>query len=530
MRRRDFLYSTGALASLAWKRGALGAFSLSGSTGNRAAGKMIGMYVHQHWPYKHPYAARTWTVEDYRGYADGLTKLGYNMMMIWPLIETMPQPLTPSDRENLEKIGKVIDVLHREFKMQAYIALCPNVGAKNEEASKYEFQKRHFFYCDMRVNPGDPVALAQMIRWREELFRPLAQMDGLLIADSDPGGYPGSNNAEFANLIGEHRKMMDRLRPGIELLYFMHVGWDAYCRLYQTGDAGDHGWGTPEEADDVLKRLKKLDLHPWSITTHTSGEAPNGTTLKFAEKFGMAATAVSFNYGAIEYEPSFPMTNFGGDAAFRAGETGAPGGTIANGQTHCVQLPNTFAFARGATGKTQPTEADYVQFADDLIPGQGQLIVQGWQGLVGADTGRMRAVAAKLESLPAEKLAAGRLRGLLFGDSQRFISDLAMELRVKAAYGDFIAASRSGSEVRRPFGEFVTAAEAWQARHGYECAWRWPDLKEELAKLKSPVIQSVIDEKGEGATPYDRVADRLRKMETYTPRLIAAMKTKVKTA
>ena len=96
--------------------------------------------------------------------------------------------------------------------------------------------------------------------------------------------------------------------------------------------------------------------------------------------------------------------------------------------------------------------------------------------------------------------------------------------------GDFIAASRSGSEVRRPFGEFVTAAEAWQARHGYECAWRWPDLKEELAKLKSPVIQSVIDEKGEGATPYDRVADRLRKMETYTPRLIAAMKTKVETA
>jgi hypothetical protein len=271
--------------------------------------------------------------------------------------------------------------------------------------------------------------------------------------------------------------------------------------------------------------VKKLNPKPWSITTHTAGEAPNGTTLKLAEKFGLAATAVSFNYGAIEYEPSFPMTNFGGDVAFRAGQSGAPGGTIANGQTHCVQLPNTFAFARGAIGKPMPAEEDYVEFGDNLIPGQGHLIVQGWKALVGADAGAMRAVAAQLEALPAEKLTPGRLKGLLFGDSQRFIVDLAMELRLKAAYCDFLAASQSGLDINRPFREFVEAAETWQARHGYECAWRWPDLKEELEKMKSPAIHAVIDEKGTGVTPYDQIADRLRKMETYTPRLIQAMKT-----
>jgi hypothetical protein len=317
------------MAGFALQPEGFAAFSGVDAKRNSATAKIVGVYVHQHWPYNHPYAARTWTVDDYRGYADGIKKLGYNMIMIWPVLETMPDPLTPSDQENLDKIARVIDVLHQEFQMQAYIALCPNVGARNEEAAKYEFQKRHFFYCDMLVNPGDPAALARMIKWREELFRPLAKMDGLLIADSDPGGYPGSNNAEFVDLIAQHRKMLDRLRPGVELLYFMHVGWDAYCRLYQTGDAGDHGWGTPAEADEVLTRLKKLDLEPWSITTHTVGEAPNGTNLEMAEKFGMAATAVSFNYGAIEFGPSFPMTNFGGDVAFRAGQSGAPGGTIA---------------------------------------------------------------------------------------------------------------------------------------------------------------------------------------------------------
>ena len=188
----------------------------------------------------------------------------------------------------------------------------------------------------------------------ERIILPLAQMDGLLIADSDPGGYPGSSNAEFVNLIAEHRKMLNRLRPGIDLLYFMHVGWDAYCRLYQSGDAGDHGWGTPAEAEDVLDRLKKLDLGPWRITTHTVGEAPNGTTLKMAEKFGMAATAVSFNYGAIEFEPSFPMTNFGGDMAFRAGKSGAPGGTIANGQNSLCATPEYICIRPGRYRQVVP--------------------------------------------------------------------------------------------------------------------------------------------------------------------------------
>lgn len=58
---------------------------------------MIGMYVHQHWSYNHPYAARTWTLEDWKGYLDGLKKLGFNTVLIWPVLETMPDPLTKSD-------------------------------------------------------------------------------------------------------------------------------------------------------------------------------------------------------------------------------------------------------------------------------------------------------------------------------------------------------------------------------------------------------------------------------------------------
>ena len=89
------------------------------------------------------------------------------------------------------------------------------------------------------------------------------------------------------------------------------------------------------------------------------------------------------------------MTNFGGKAAYEGGSEPGPRGVMGNAQTHCVQLPNTFAFSRGAEGKSL-TEADYVLFANDLIPGRGRLIVNGWQALSGKDPIKMRGAAKEL--------------------------------------------------------------------------------------------------------------------------------------
>ena len=188
MKRRGFLGLMGGLVGSTARPGLYHALLAEGERPGAAEG-IIGMYVHQHWPYNHPYSARTWTVEDYKGYADGLTKLGYNTLMIWPLLETTPSPLTPSDRANLEKIAQVIYMLHHDFKMRVWLALCPNVAANDKEAAKYSFARRHFFYCDTRVNPADPAAMRKMIAWRAELLRPLAKIDGIAIIDSDPGGY-----------------------------------------------------------------------------------------------------------------------------------------------------------------------------------------------------------------------------------------------------------------------------------------------------------------------------------------------------
>jgi hypothetical protein len=217
---------------------------------HKLPGGIIGMYIHQHWPYKHPHAARTWTLENYRGYCGDLKELGFNTIMIWPVLETIPDPPTPSDEANLKKIEAVIRMLQRDLGMRAYIVLCPNVAAKNPEASRASFETRHFFWCDTRVNPADGLAVGKMMAHRERLLSSLAAMDGLVIIDSDPGGYPGSNNREFVDLLIERRELMNRLRPGIELDYWIHVGWPGYSRWYQTGK---FRWNMEEEYVEALR-------------------------------------------------------------------------------------------------------------------------------------------------------------------------------------------------------------------------------------------------------------------------------------
>jgi hypothetical protein len=481
---------------------------------------VVGMYVHQHWPYNHPYAARTWTLEDWRGFAGGLKQLGYNTILIWPMLETMPDPLTPSDRASLEKHARVIDMLHHELGMHVMIVLCPNIIA-NEKAGEATYETRHYYYSDQRINPADEVAMGKMIAWREKLFRYLAPADAVAIIDCDPGGYAGSTDTEFVNLLGEHRKMLDRVRPGIELDYWVLWGWEAWSRFYATGKLRKNDAALA----DTVARFRNLNGEPWGLA--------NGfLSPSSAEKLGVTSRILSYNYGQIEGEPSFPLTNFGGDGAYEAGAHPGPRGVMGNAQTHCVQLPNIFAFARGAAGKPV-AEADYVEFANDLISGKGREIVDAWKALAGEDAPVMRAQAAIIRKAVTQKLTTGPLRGLLFGDPARFMNDLVMQLEMKAAYQDFLRALRDGGKVKPALSQFISATEVWDKQHGYQNRWDWPGLYEALARLNSPEINALFSvrlrpaaspEGGLELTGDGNLAKSLRDGETFTARLLAAMK------
>ena len=224
------------------------------------------------------------------------------------------------------------------------------------------------------------------------------------------------------------------------------------------------------------------------------------------------------------------MTNFGDNRAYQAGARPGPRGVMGNAQTHCVQLPNIFAFARGAAGKPV-SEADYVAFANDLISGKGQEIVGAWKALSGTDSSLMRAQAAVIRKAAAQKLETGRLRGLLFGDPARFLIDVVMQLELKAAYEDFLQASGQGVNVKPTLSKFFSAAEAWQRQTAYQGRWSWPGLYEALDKLNSPEINSVLSLRiehipGDGVQLIGRgdLTTYLEGNEEFTTKLLTAIK------
>ena len=201
---------------------------------------MLAMYVHTHWGYNHPYAARTWTVEDWRGYLGALKALGYDAVMFWPLFDSMPPQPTASDRAFLARTARVIDMAHREFEMQFLLTVGPNVMG-NEKASSYAYEQRPYFICERKINPGDPAAVEAMLDARRWQFEPLAAADGLAIIDSDPGGYIGSTNEEFVEVMGRQLAIFRQYNPKIELRYWVWVGWKNYNRFWAQAQQGRRG-------------------------------------------------------------------------------------------------------------------------------------------------------------------------------------------------------------------------------------------------------------------------------------------------
>ena len=154
--------------------------------------KLIGIYVLMMWAYNYPYAARTWRLKDWSAYLEGLRALGYNLVQIWPFVDAIPVPMTPSDRALLATLRQVIDVAH-ELGMTVYIGSCANTMA-NDKAGDYDFESRPYFTVQKRIDPTDRNAVAELMTIRREL------LDGLA-AWAQQHGYTDRFRGPFRTLI-----------------------------------------------------------------------------------------------------------------------------------------------------------------------------------------------------------------------------------------------------------------------------------------------------------------------------------------
>lgn len=476
----------------------------------------LGMYVHMHWGYAHPYAARTWSLEDWRAYATGLAGLGYNLIMVWPLTETMPDPPTPSDVAHLEKLGRVITMLQREFGMTVLVTFGANTVG-NDQAAAFPFETRPFFKTDLRLKPADAAAMDRLMRFRASLYRHLAHADGMVVIDSDPGGYAGSTNAEFTAILHRHLRLLRDVNPRATLWYWLWVGWESYNRFWEQADkSGDAKLDVnPCDWAEVVGDLCTTPDEPWRLLVCWGGHR------ELAERLGIENRSVYYPYGAVEGEPTVPLTNCdpgGVERALSGYPWGRPYlGCMANAQTHIVQLPNTYLFAHFAQGgKAQ--DVDLAGFAEKLIPGLGSLIADAWQALADRSVEAARRLAKELALGGKRRLPRGEFSGLLMDDPARFLEDIALQLAFSADLSGFAAAVDEGGDGSREARLLVASWRAWTERTGFQDAYCGPvmdRLHPALRKMRSPAVDAVLADFDDWRNPAVR--------NGIIPRLTAAM-------
>ena len=457
---------------------------------------MLGIYVHTHWAYHHPYAARTWTREDWEGYLEGLSRLGYDCVMLWPQLDCMPPEPNESDRAFLDTVARMIELAHERFGLRVIIVACGNTIG-NAQATSYTFQERPYFVCEKKVNPKAPAEVEAFRRGRRNQFAPLQQADALAIIDSDPGGFIGSTNDEFVALMQVQADVFRSFHPGAEVIYWMLAGWETYNRFW--AEAGASGQAIrqadPQKNDfaETLALMQEQVPEPWSIFAST----PDHNTA--IDQLALRRKAMWFPYGVIEGEPTFPLTNCDRKALADVLVPDAlgryPRGVMANAQTHCLQLPHIYIFAQLAKGGTVES-LDLADFADRVLPGRGRALADAWLAIEARDPELQRSAARELRDLVGQPGPTGPLSGLLSGDADRLLTDTAMGLELRARLIDLRKAVDAGSEVPRALRQTLDALQPYQKRVGFVDAYGGPlydELNTVLAELEDPGMDAVLE-------------------------------------
>ena len=144
-------------------------------------------------------------------------------------------------------------------------------------------------------------------------------MDGLVIIDSDPGGYPEFHQQGIRRSAGAPPALARSPASGRDRIGLLGLG-RLEGLLPDTMRRANSPGGTEPEFLETLTLLKEQNPEPWGMARG----------LEYAKKLGLQSKVINFNYGAIELEPVFPMTNFGPHAGGDPYKSGQDHGAAGN--------------------------------------------------------------------------------------------------------------------------------------------------------------------------------------------------------
>ena len=115
--------------------------------------KHCGLYVHACWLYNYPFATHSWNREDYDHMFRLLKLLGYDRVMLWPMMEGIPMPMSAEDAAALRAYRNIIEDAHQAG-LECW--LTQSVCTTDQKIAEKPWLNRNFYAVRKDVRLDDP--------------------------------------------------------------------------------------------------------------------------------------------------------------------------------------------------------------------------------------------------------------------------------------------------------------------------------------------------------------------------------------
>ncbi|MBN1863860.1 MAG: hypothetical protein JW808_03055 [Victivallales bacterium] len=399
-----------------------------------------------------------------------LRTFGMNQVMIWPMTELAPPPLSANDREHLSEFRKVVQMAE-DLGLECWLVFCANLSTT--DAVRACSMINRVFYPNMRkFRLDDSQQFDSYMSHLSDILRCLDNADGYVFIDGDPGGYPGAMPEDFMRMLHGVRGILDQSgreqRP--KIVPWVWSGWGA--------DWEKEGVWKPDLRRLVMPFLKALQAgppgEPWELLPGRSireGHANGRTNFVLTEEVGLLHRATLMTYEIIEFEPTPPAFVIQFDDIRRVireeiDKANVVRGIMGNAQQPVSALHNLFYFARCAESPEWLDRSDEsaLHALADMLGGEAEVLIPAWT-----------ASRNQLDRIPfdlAQRVQNGRLKSetarMIPGGADMYLGILSEFVRARVEIlRQTCDTPLNSSDAAQRIAAASVAIIRWWSRHRY---------------------------------------------------------------
>jgi hypothetical protein len=476
------------------------------------------------WPLKYPYAA--WKERDWDRFIDMAWVDRMNLLLLAPLFEILPVPLSAEDEAYVQEVRRIVDYAQNKRGMEVWVGMPANRVAISDCGVRDPHLRPYWINgCQKDMNPADPQQFANIGKAIEPFYRIVNNADGILMGDADPGGWPQSPLSEQVKIFDSARKLLNRYNihgEKAKLADFMWIGWGRH-KFFTSTDRLVTGFDwtdkNPDESDiafmaETIRNFKQNLPEPWDVFV---GMTPY---LEASRRESVLNKTIYFPYGAIEGEPAFPATNISlarvREVLDKEAEYSQLSSLMGNNQIMLLQFPLTYYFFAStwdAANKKRSEEDILLAASEQIYPEHKELLADSFLALRETDPDKIRATSARLAVLVNEGNTGrpGVIGRYLFPDQLVVARDLLTQLDIRAARQTLLKALHDKPDVAKCaqlVEEYFDKLLSWNQNTGWEKIidtgiWTQPIYEQD--KSLTEAISRLKEILGKGA-PYTSYA------------------------